>query len=103
VLSSSPPVTLQRNTRAGTDRDCLPAIGLFFSGAPALPGVLITDTGSYSGLVFGLAQLLGVDYRPALADLADQKGWRTGPGAGDGPLNTFARGNGTWPRGPALR
>jgi TnpA family transposase len=58
---------------AGTDRDCLHAIDLFFgSGAANLPEVLVTDAGS--DLVFGIAQLLGVDYRPALADLPDQKG-----------------------------
>jgi len=78
---------------AGTDRDCLHAIDLFFnSGAPELPEVLITDTGSYSDLVFGIAQLLGVDYRPALADLPDQKGWRADSGADYAILNTFARG-----------
>jgi TnpA family transposase len=78
---------------AGTDRDCLHAIDLFFgSGAANLPEVLVTDTGSYSDLVFGIAQLLGVDYRPALADLPDQKGWRAGSGADYGPLSTFARG-----------
>src|SRR5260370_10448927 len=33
---------------AGTDRDCLHAIDLFFSpGAANLPEVLVTDTGSY--------------------------------------------------------
>src|SRR5712692_5670915 len=54
---------------AGTDRDCLHAIDLFFSpGAANLPEVFVTDTGSYSDLIFGIASLLGVDYRPALAD-----------------------------------
>jgi TnpA family transposase len=78
---------------AGTDRDCVHAIDLFFSsGGASLPEVLITDTGSYSDLVFGIAQLLGVDYRPALADLPDQKGWRADAGADYGGLNTFARG-----------
>jgi TnpA family transposase len=78
---------------AGTDRDCLNAIDLFFSpGAAHLPEVLVTDTGSYSDLIFGIASLLGVDYRPALADLPDQKGWRPGDGADYGSLNTFARG-----------
>jgi TnpA family transposase len=33
-----------------------------------------------------------VDYRPALADLPDQKGWRVDAGADYGSLNTFARG-----------
>ncbi|MER5625089.1 Tn3 family transposase [Streptosporangium sp. NPDC002544] len=78
---------------AGTDRDCLHAIDLFFSSGTAnLPEVLVTDTGSYSDLAFGLASLLGVEYRPALADLPDQKGWRTDNGADYGSLNTFARG-----------
>ena len=45
-----------------------------------LPAVLVTDTGSYSDLIFGIASLLGVDYRPALADLPDQKGWRADNG-----------------------
>src|SRR5271165_2517139 len=82
-------------TVAGTDRDCLHAIDLFFNtgaGPVNLPEVLVTDTGSYSDLVFGIASLLGVDYRPALADLPDQKGWRTKADADYGPLNTFARG-----------
>jgi TnpA family transposase len=43
-------------------------------------------------MVFGIAQLLGVDYRPTLADLPDQKGWRAGSEVDYGPLNTFARG-----------
>ena len=42
--------------------------------------------------MFGIASLLRVDYRPALADLPDQKGWRTKADADYGPLNTFARG-----------
>jgi Tn3 transposase DDE domain len=41
-----------------------------------LPEIVVSDTGSYSDLVFGLLELLGISYRPALADLPDQKGWR---------------------------
>jgi TnpA family transposase len=78
---------------AGTDRDCLHAIDLFFSpGVANLPEVLVTGTGSYSGLIFGIASLLGVGYRPALAGLPGQKGWRADNGAGYGSLNAFARG-----------
>jgi TnpA family transposase len=43
-------------------------------------------------LIFGILQLLGISYRPALADLPDQKGWRINAEADYGPLNTFARG-----------
>ena len=57
-----------------------------------LPEIVITDTGSYSDLVFGLLELLGISYRPALADLPDQKGWWIKPDAGYGLLDTFARG-----------
>jgi hypothetical protein len=40
-----------------------------------------SDTGSYSDLVFEILELLGISYRPALADLPDQKGWRIDPHA----------------------
>ena len=33
-----------------------------------------------------------MQYRPALADMPDQKGWRISRDADYGPLNTFARG-----------
>ncbi len=56
------------------------------------PEVFISDTGSYSDMVFGLLKLLGVDYRPELADLPDQKLWRTNPSADYGPLDQAARG-----------
>jgi TnpA family transposase len=39
-----------------------------------------TDTHGVD-LVFGLLELLGISYRPALADLPDQKGWRISPDA----------------------
>ena len=42
--------------------------------------------------MFGLLELLGISYRPALADLPDQKGWRFKADADYGPLSTFARG-----------
>jgi TnpA family transposase len=77
----------------GTVRDSLHMIDVIFGFAGGdLPEIVVTDTGSYSDLVFGLLELLGISYRPALADLPDQKGWRIDPGADYGPLNTFARG-----------
>ena len=54
--------------------------------------VIVTDTGSYSDLVFGLAHLTDREYRPALADLPDQKLWRGERGADYGALNQLARG-----------
>ena len=56
-----------------------PKTGASSSGTPMM---LVTDAGSYSDLIFGIASLLGVDYRPELADLPDQKGWRTGGDSG---------------------
>jgi TnpA family transposase len=56
------------------------------------PEVIVADAGSYSDIVFGLVHLLGMEYRPALADLPDQRLWRVDPAADYGPLNTAARG-----------
>jgi hypothetical protein len=56
------------------------------------PDIIVADTGAYSDLVFGLAQLLGIEYRPELADMPDQRSWRIDPAADYGPLNTAARG-----------
>jgi len=56
------------------------------------PEVIVTDTGSYSDMVWGLLRLLGFDYRPQLADLPDVKLWQINPTADYGPLNTAARG-----------
>jgi TnpA family transposase len=78
---------------SGTDRDCLHALDVVFaSGEGRRADVIVTDTGSYSDLVFGLAHFLGKEYRPALADLPDQKLWRSQADADYGALNSLARG-----------
>jgi len=78
---------------SGTVRDSLHMVDVIFGlDGGELPEIVVSDTGSYSDLVFGLLELLGISYRPALADLPDQKGWRINPDAGYGSLNTFARG-----------
>jgi TnpA family transposase len=78
---------------SGTDRDCLHALDVIFSsGEGRRADVIVTDTGSYSDLVFGLAHLLDREYRPALADLPDQKLWKTQREADYGALNSLARG-----------
>jgi TnpA family transposase len=78
---------------SGTVRDSLHMIDVIFGlDGGDLPEIVVSDTGSYSDVVFGLLELLGISYRPALADLPDQKGWRIKPDADYGPLNTFARG-----------
>jgi TnpA family transposase len=78
---------------SGTVRDSLHMVDVIFGlDGGELPEIVVSDTGSYSDLVFGLLELLGISYRPALADLPDQKGWRISADAGYGPLGAFARG-----------
>jgi TnpA family transposase len=78
---------------SGTVRDSLHMVDVIFGlDGGDLPEIVVSDAGSYSDLVFGLLELLDISYRPALADLPDQKGWRIRADADYGPLNTFARG-----------
>jgi TnpA family transposase len=71
---------------AGTVRDSLRMIDVLFNqDGGQRPDIVVSDTGSYSDLVFGLVSLLGAQYRPALADLPDHKGWRISPSADCGP------------------
>jgi TnpA family transposase len=78
---------------SGTVRDSLHMVDVIFGlDGGEFPEIVVSDTGSYSDVVFGLLELLGISYRPALADLPDQKGWRIRADAGSGPLGTFARG-----------
>jgi TnpA family transposase len=78
---------------SGTPRDSMHLIDLLYSqDGGRQPEVVITDTGSYSDIVFGLVHLLGRQYRPELADLPDQRLWRIGPPDGYGALEVAARG-----------
>lgn len=78
---------------SGTVRDSLHMIDVIFGlDGGDLPEIVVSDTASYSDVVFGLLELLGISYRPALADLPDQKGWRIRADADYGPLSAFARG-----------
>ena len=78
---------------SGTVRDSLHMVDVIFGlDGGELPEIVVSDTASYSDVVFGLLELLGISYRPALADLPDQKGWWISPAADYGPLSTFARG-----------
>ncbi|NNM97469.1 MAG: Tn3 family transposase, partial [Candidatus Dormibacteraeota bacterium] len=78
---------------SGTARDSLHMIDVIFAqDGGRRPEIIVADTGSHSDVVFGLVHLLGLEYRPALADLPDQKLWRIDPDADYGALNTAARG-----------
>src|SRR5699024_10215638 len=78
---------------SGSPKDTLHVVDLTYNpdGGPQ-PELLITDEGAYSDIVFGIVTLLGFDYRPALADLPDQKLWRINRDADYGQLDATARG-----------
>ncbi|MCA1677540.1 MAG: Tn3 family transposase [Actinobacteria bacterium] len=86
-------VGLAAKVVSGAPRDSLHMIDVVFSQDQAQrPEILVADSGSYSDLVFGLATLLGIEYRPEPADLPDQRTWRIDRDADYGPLDTAARG-----------
>jgi len=55
------------------------------------PTRIMTDTGAYSDIVFGLFRLLGYRFSPRLADLGDARFWRVDPLADYGKLNILAK------------
>ena len=55
------------------------------------PTEIMTDTGAYSDVVFGLFWLLGYQFSPRLADIGDSRFWRIDPTADYGALNRLAR------------
>jgi len=78
---------------SGAPRDSLHALDVAFSlDHGQRPDILISDTGAYSDLMFGLCGPLGIEYRPELADMPDQRAWRADRHADYGPLNALARG-----------
>lgn len=77
----------------GTPRDSLHTVDVVLSQQGGkVPEVIVTDTGSYSDIVFGLLHLVGRQYQPELANLPDQRLWRVDPNADYGPLDRAARG-----------
>jgi len=92
-MVSNQGVGLAGRVVSGTARDSLHMIDLIYSqDAGKRPEVIVTDTGAYSDIGFGLITLLDFDYRPQLADLPDAKLWRIDQTADYGPLNRAARG-----------
>jgi len=76
----------------GTVRDSLFILdGLLDNETAVQPAQVATDTASYSDQVFGLFHLLGYQFSPRLADLADQRFWRIDRAADYGPLNALSR------------
>lgn len=82
---------------SGTPRDSLNFIDVVqLQRGGKVPEAIITDTGSYSDIVFGLVHLIGKKYRPQLANLPDQRLWRFDRAPTTG-LSTRPRGGASTP------
>ncbi|MEU2358702.1 Tn3 family transposase [Streptomyces misionensis] len=78
---------------AGTPRDSLYVLDVLYDrDGGTRPKMIVTDTASYSDIVFGLLTLAGFAYAPQLADLPDQKMWRIDRTADYGAFQDAARG-----------
>jgi TnpA family transposase len=72
----------------GTVRDSLYVLDCLLNlDGGARPGMVTSDTASYSDVVFGLFRLLGYQFSPRIADLSDQRLWRIDRAAHYGPLD----------------
>jgi TnpA family transposase len=76
----------------GTLRDSLVLLAVVLEQQTELqPTQIMTDTGAYSDVVFGLFRLLGYRFKPRLADIGGTRFWRIDPKADYGQLNWIAR------------
>ena len=74
----------------GTLRDSLVLLALVLEQQTALtPTQIMTDTGAYSDVVFGLFRLLGYQFCPRMADMGGARLWRIDPTADYGVHTTF--------------
>ena len=79
-------------TVPGTLRDSLVLLAVALEQQTELqPTQIMTDTGAYSDVVFGLFRLLGYRFSPRLADIGGTRFWRIDSRADDGPRNRVAR------------
>ena len=79
-------------TVPGTLRDSLILLAVVLEQQTELqPTQIMTDTGAYSDLVFGLFRLSGYRFCPRLADVGGTRFWRVDPDADYGDLNVVAR------------
>ena len=79
-------------TVPGTLRDSLVLLAVVLEQQTELqPTQIMTDTGAYSDVVFGLFRLLGYRFSPRLADVGGTRFWRIDPQADYGDLNALAR------------
>jgi len=79
-------------TVPGTLRDSLVLLSVVLEQQTELhPTQIMTDTGAYSDVVFGLFRLLGFRFCPSLADIGGTRFWRVEAKADYGELNVLAR------------
>ncbi|MFO1432833.1 MAG: Tn3 family transposase [Candidatus Competibacteraceae bacterium] len=79
-------------TVPGTLRDSLILLAVVLEQQTELqPTKIMTDTGAYSDIVFGLFRLLGYRFSPRLADIGGTRFWRIDADADYGELNAIAR------------
>ncbi len=78
-------------TVPGTLRDSLLLLAVVLEQQTDLqPTQIMTDTGAYSDVVFGLFRLLGYRFSPRLADVGGTRFWRIDPQADYGLLNPIS-------------
>jgi TnpA family transposase len=76
----------------GTLRDSLVLLAVVLEQQTELnPTEIMTDTGAYSDVVFGLFWLLGYRFSPRIADMGNSRLWRIDSQADYGPLNGVSR------------
>ena len=76
----------------GTLRDSLFLLAVVLEQQTELqPTEIMTDTGAYPDVVFGLFWLLGYRFSPRIADIGGARYWRVDPAADYGCLNGVAR------------
>ncbi len=76
----------------GTLRDSLSLLAVVLEQQTELqPTEIMTDTGAYTDVVFGLFWLLGYRFSPRIADIAGARFWRIDTGADYSVLNGVAR------------
>jgi TnpA family transposase len=76
----------------GTIRDSLFLLSVVLEQQTELqPVEIMTDTGAYTDVVFGLFWLLGYRFSPRIADIGGARYWRIDPTADYGLLNRIAR------------
>jgi TnpA family transposase len=79
-------------TVPGTLRDSLILLAVVLEQQTELqPTQIMTDTGAYSDVVFGLFRLSGYRFCPRLADVGGTRFWRVDAEADYGVFNTLAR------------